>query len=111
MRFRRNSIDVRDAAQRTASDAMLVDVRRKDEVRAGMAAGAIHIPQERLAASLRRLEGSQVLVICRSGNRSARAAALLRRHGIDALNVRGGMLAWQRRQLPMATRKSSRRTR
>ncbi len=111
MPLRRNSVDVREALRRAADGAVLVDVRRKDEVRAGMAAGAVHIPQERLASSLRRLEGSQVLVICRSGNRSARAAALLRRSGIDALNVRGGMLAWQRRQLPMASAQHPKRKR
>ncbi len=109
MPFRRNSVDVREALRRAADGAVLVDVRRKDEVRTGMAAGAVHIPHERLAASLRRLDGSQVLVICRSGNRSARAAALLRRNGIDALNVRGGMLAWQRRQLPMTSPQNRRR--
>ena len=111
MPFRRNSIDVREASERAAEGAVLVDVRRKDEVRAGMAAGAIHLPPERIEKSIRRFEGSQVLVICRSGNRSAQAAALLRRSGIDALNVRGGMLAWQRRDLPMTSGKNSRRKR
>ncbi len=109
MPFRRNSVDVSEASRRVANGAVLVDVRRKDEVRAGMAAGAVHIPQERLAASLRRLDGAEVLVICRSGNRSSRAAALLRRNGVDARNVRGGMLAWQRRRLPMTTPRNPRR--
>ncbi len=111
MPFRRNSVDVREASRRAADGAILVDVRRKDEVRSGMAAGAIHIPQERLAAAVGRLDGSQVLVICRSGSRSAGAAALLRRNGIDARNVRGGMLAWRRRQLPTTSPQTPRRAR
>ena len=37
----------------------------------------------------------EVLVICRSGNRSARAAQWLNQNGYDAINVAGGMGAWQ----------------
>jgi adenylyltransferase/sulfurtransferase len=36
-----------------------------------------------------------VLVHCRSGARSARATALLRRHGFNATNMVGGYLAWE----------------
>jgi rhodanese-related sulfurtransferase len=44
-----------------------------------------------------------VAVICRSGNRSAAATRFLRRHGLDVVNVSGGMVAWERRGLPIAT--------
>jgi rhodanese-related sulfurtransferase len=36
----------------------------------------------------------EVLLICRTGNRSARAAEWLRRQGVDAVNVGGGIVAW-----------------
>jgi rhodanese-related sulfurtransferase len=35
-----------------------------------------------------------VLCICRSGARSASAAEFLRRQGVDAVNLEGGMQAW-----------------
>ena len=35
-------------------------------------------------------------MICRSGNRSQRATRILRKAGLDARNVTGGMAAWQR---------------
>ena len=40
-------------------------------------------------------------MVCRSGHRSAKAAALLARHGRDVLNLAGGMRAWARAGLPV----------
>ena len=91
-----------DAHEAAGNGALLIDVRSGDEwKRDGRAAGAQHIPLSSLPQRLERLQGHEVLVICRSGNRSARAAALLRRNGISALNVRGGMIAWSRHGLPL----------
>ena len=42
-----------------------------------------------------------VITVCRSGHRSAKAAALLARHGRDVLNLAGGMRAWARAGLPV----------
>lgn len=36
-----------------------------------------------------------VYVICQSGMRSKRAVKALRKHGVDAINVRGGMSMWR----------------
>ena len=44
-----------------------------------------------------------MLCICRSGNRSAQAVAALRRVGYNAVNVDGGMRAWQRQGLPVVS--------
>jgi len=35
-------------------------------------------------------------VMCHTGVRSARAAAMLREAGIDARSLRGGIIAWRR---------------
>jgi len=74
--------------------ALLVDVREDDEWATGNAPAALHVPlgdlpQTHLPA------GRRVLAICRSGNRSATAAAVLLARGVDARNVGGGMRAWQ----------------
>ena len=42
-----------------------------------------------------------VITVCRSGHRSARAAALLARDGHDVVNLAGGMHAWARAGLPV----------
>jgi rhodanese-related sulfurtransferase len=110
--FARRSVSVVDAHQAAGRGALLVDVRTADEwTRQGRAAGASHIPLASLPQKLERLRGREVLVICRSGRRSATAAALLRRNGISALNVRGGMIAWRRHDLPLdGSRGKGRRT-
>lgn len=100
--FARNSVSVTHAHEATGNGALLIDVRSVDEwKRDGRAAGAQHIPLPSLHHKMERLRGHEVLVICRSGNRSGRAAAVLRRNGISALNVRGGMIAWRRHGLPL----------
>ena len=44
---------------------------------------------------------AEILCICRSGARSARAAALLREAGFtDVVNMAGGTLAWRREGFP-----------
>ena len=40
-------------------------------------------------------------MICKAGGRSAQAADFLAAQGYTALNVKGGMLAWQRAGKPM----------
>ena len=108
--FNRNSVSVREAAARVGDGAVLVDVRTKPEWRDGYAAGARHISLDSLPQRYSKLSGQEVYVICRSGNRSGHAVRFLRRQGIDATNVRGGMLAWQRAGLAVSgTRTGGRR--
>ena len=100
--FNRNSVSVQEAAERAESGAVLIDVRTKAEWRDGYAHGAQHISLDSLPKRFAKLNGHEVYVICRSGNRSGRAAKFLRNQGINATNVRGGMLAWQRAGLAVA---------
>ncbi len=44
--------------------------------------------------------GAPVYVICAAGGRSAQGAAFLTQSGVDAVNVTGGMTAWQQAGLP-----------
>jgi rhodanese-related sulfurtransferase len=75
--------------------ALLLDVREPDEWAAGHVPGAVHIPLGQLVERVDELpEDRQVVVICRSGARSARAAAFLASSGFDAVNLAGGMHAW-----------------
>ncbi len=103
--FRRGeAIDVAEAARRLGDGQLvLIDVREKAEWRSGRAPDARHIPLTTIHRHLDELAGHAITVafICRSGHRSAAACAAARSRGIDALNVRGGMLAWQRAGLPL----------
>ncbi|PZP49801.1 MAG: NADH oxidase [Pseudopedobacter saltans] len=40
-------------------------------------------------------EGKDVVVYCRSGNRSGQASLILENAGFNPINLTGGMLAWQ----------------
>ena len=95
-------VDVREALRRQAAGALLLDVREPDEWAAGHADGARHIPLGELAARQRELPRErEILLICRSGRRSAQAVGLLVQAGHpSATNVAGGMQAWARAGLP-----------
>jgi rhodanese-related sulfurtransferase len=85
-----------------AAGAALLDVREPSEWEAGHAAAAHHLPMGKL--SLDDLpEGRPLLVVCHVGGRSAAATDALVRAGVEAINVGGGMLAWQRAGLPVVT--------
>lgn len=79
------------------SDAQLIDVREPDEVAAGTLPGAVNIPLGVLPRRIEELDRSRrVVVLCRSGGRSARACDVLSAAGFDdVVNLSGGMLAWR----------------
>ena len=80
----------------------IVDVRDPYEWHAGRIDGAVHITLQQLAARLAEIDrATPVAVVCRSGNRSALATDWLRRQGVDAHNVNGGVIAWQLHGLPL----------
>lgn len=73
-----------------------LDVRRATEFAEGHLPGALNIAHTRLASRLDEVPRNRRLLInCRSGSRSARAAAFLKREGFDVINLKGGMLAWE----------------
>ncbi|MYT16716.1 Rhodanese-related sulfurtransferase [Streptomyces sp. SceaMP-e96] len=94
------------AHQRTAGHerAVLLDVREPHEWQAGHAPGAVHAPLSELAAGgglPAAARNRPLVVICRSGQRSRQAARLLRAHGAQAVDVKGGMNAWAVAGLPV----------
>jgi rhodanese-related sulfurtransferase len=95
----------KDAAQLIEQGATLLDVREHHEFHAGHVPGARHFPLSSLNKKIHQLpkEGT-LLVICRSGARSSHVAAMLRKLGLDARNVAGGMHAWARSGLPVRSK-------
>jgi hydroxyacylglutathione hydrolase len=82
---------------------VIVDVREPEELAAAAVPEARHIPLGELAQRVEELPNDrELLLFCRSGNRSSFATAYLRANGRqDAVNVAGGILAWAEAGLPM----------
>ena len=85
--------------------AVLLDVREPHEWMNGHAPEARHIPLEQLCSRAGELpRNREILIVCRSGSRSARAAKLLAAQRGDVANVKGGMSAWVRAGLPVVAK-------
>jgi rhodanese-related sulfurtransferase len=79
--------------------AVLLDVREDEEWAAGHIEGAVHIPMNSVPQQVSyRPEvfeaEAPLVVLCAMGGRSAHVTAWLMTHGIDAVNLEGGMNAW-----------------
>jgi rhodanese-related sulfurtransferase len=95
-------IDVRTAAERRATGATLVDVREPDEHEEIRAEGVVLVPLGDVPARVGELPRDRpLLLICRSGARSLRAAEFLAERGFDVANVAGGTIAWVEAGLPV----------
>jgi hydroxyacylglutathione hydrolase len=91
-------IDHQAAATKLSDQsAVFVDVREPDEWDDGHIPGALHIPLGELSERLGEVPGTtDLILVCRSGGRSAVATEFLLHNGYSrAANLAGGMLAWQ----------------
>ncbi|MFE0495138.1 rhodanese-like domain-containing protein [Streptomyces albidoflavus] len=93
-----------------SGEVFLLDVREDDEWNAGHAADALHIPMSAFVERYGELteaapQDGRVNVVCRSGARSAQVTMYLRQQGIDAVNVEGGMRAWEIAGRPLVDEK------
>ncbi len=86
-----------------ARPPFVLDVRTPAERRAKHIAGTTHLPLNRLPESLGEIiPGKRVVVHCATGYRSAIAASLLRRAGIEVSDLAGGITAWEAGSFPVA---------
>ena len=108
-------IDVNGAIRMMNQDAVVLDVRLENEFNNGHIKGARLIPVGMLESRLKELESiknTDIIVSCQSGNRSLRAAQILKKHGFETVyNLSGGMSAWLNANMPVdtGTKKSKRK--
>lgn len=91
-----------EGQERVKNGALLVDVRETDEFAEVRAEQAMNLPLSVLEARFQELPKDRYLVmICRSGGRSARAAEFLMANGYGQVaNLVGGTNAWVEEELP-----------
>lgn len=103
-----NNPSVRDVEPKEVMEKsdqlLLIDVRTAEELvgELGKVKGITHIPLDQLGLKVSELPQNKTIVfICRSGNRSATAAAFAQDEGLDVYNMAGGMLLWNELDLPV----------
>jgi rhodanese-related sulfurtransferase len=91
------------AAIRQNPGVYLLDVREPDEYAAGHIPGITLIPMGEVASRLAELpRDKEIVVTCRTGNRSAQVADLLREQGFTNVhNMTGGIVAWEEAGYPV----------
>lgn len=95
-------------------DIYLLDVRTESEYNGnlGHIVGTVLIPLNELKKRLGELKEEkekEIIVICRSGNRSGMATNILRSNGFNAINMVGGMLAYRAMEEKANQNKSSKK--
>lgn len=98
--------EVREFAELIAdSNVVVLDVRTAAEFAEGHIQGAVLIDQgqsdfmEKAKATLPA--GKTIAVYCRSGRRSANAAGRLADAGYKCVNLKGGIMAWKKANMPV----------
>ena len=86
-------------------NALVLDVREDSEYQLGHILNSSLVPLGKLGERIGELEKYKerpIVVVCRSGNRSGTACAMLGKLGFaQAYNLAGGVTAWQKANLPV----------
>jgi adenylyltransferase/sulfurtransferase len=82
----------------SGAPVFLLDVREKNEFDISRIPGSTLVPLGQIEARLGEITsgaaGREILVHCKMGGRSAKAVRILKERGVEAKNVKGGILAW-----------------
>jgi rhodanese-related sulfurtransferase len=97
------AITVADVSDDLLAEVHVLDVREPDEWARGHIDGAQHIPLGELQARVAEVpDDRKVLCVCAVGGRSGMATQFLGTEGRDAVNLDGGMFAWQAAGRPVS---------
>ncbi|QOR68194.1 rhodanese-like domain-containing protein [Cytobacillus suaedae] len=93
------SITTEELAEKLDSsteNVVFIDVREVDEFQAKHVEGMINVPLSTLKENYNQIPiDSEVVLFCRSGNRSMQAAKILQDLGYNKIiNVEGGIMSW-----------------
>lgn len=81
----------------------IIDVREDDEWADGHVPYAEHVALGTVPDNVDKFDGAPTYVICRSGSRSMQACEFVAAQGKQAVNVIGGMVAWEAARLQIST--------
>ena len=103
------SIGVVEATQLSNREsAVFLDIRQDGEYKTGYIPDSVHIPLKQLpdrVSELGKYKDRPVIAYCRSGNRSKAAGSILIKQGFESVySLDGGILGWQKSNLPVHTK-------
>ncbi len=92
-----SSTEIKQKLNNSNSSIGIIDVRTKSEYESGHIENSLWIPLNKLESDIDKIKSQnydEIYTICLSGGRSAKAVQILKKHGIQAVNIRGGMVSW-----------------
>jgi len=101
-----SSLNQNDALRLLQKESsQVIDVSEESDFKAGHIAGAESSPSSKLANDIDRLskfKDKDVVVVCRTGQRSGKAASMLTKAGFTKVHLLdGGMVSWMKENLPV----------
>lgn len=98
-------VTIAQAAEKREQGAFILDVREPQEWQQVHIPGATLIPLGELSSRVNEVpKDREVVVVCRSGNRSATGRDILRSAGFTRVtSMAGGVTQWQAQGLPVAS--------
>tara|TARA_Y100000590_G_C14875279_1_gene696737 strand:- start:80 stop:457 length:378 start_codon:yes stop_codon:yes gene_type:complete len=90
--------EIKNKLNQSDASIGIIDVRTKSEYESGHIDNSLWIPLSQLESNIEKIKSKnydEIYTICLSGGRSASAVKILKKHNIDAINIRGGMLSWK----------------
>ena len=80
----------------------VIDVREPEEFEAEHIVGSANLPISTLKETFRQIpDDINIIIVCRSGNRSLMALSFLKDQGYDnIINLKGGIIAWNNAGIP-----------
>lgn len=102
-----NEIEVSELAElrENGETIRVIDIRQPAELNSGTIPGAEALPMHIIPLRISEFKRDEKLVmVCRSGARSAQACMFMQQQGYDnVFNLRGGMIAWAGSGLEIGT--------
>ncbi|WP_417762674.1 rhodanese-like domain-containing protein [Shewanella sp.] len=90
-------------------EAVVIDVRGKDEFRKGHIVNAVNMPMADIKnsrANLEKHKSKPIILVCNAGMTSSQAAQILVKDGFEQVySLKGGMGEWQAANMPVSRKK------
>lgn len=91
-------------------DAVFIDVRSRDEYRAGHIAGSVHILAKDIKANslseIEKYKSTPIILVCKMGQTAIASANVLVKAGFENVNVlKDGLISWNEANLPLIRNK------